>query len=132
MAARVGQEVVKSPGNVTVTSYCTVKDITKTVTPDIKRPGQSMLIFVDLGSGQTRMGGTAFAQCYSQLGDSSPDVERYAWKLDSRTVNFDICIRSRCSYASNLYGHLILTFCFKDHLLMSTDLFFFLKAPICW
>lgn len=78
MAARVGEEVVKSPGNLTISAYCTVPDITKTVTPDLKRPDESSLIFIDLGGGKARLGGTALAQCYEQLGNESPDLENPA------------------------------------------------------
>jgi phosphoribosylformylglycinamidine synthase len=89
MAAVVGHKTVKAPGNVsptlpslllqiveflitdlpilvllqvTVTAYCTVPDITKTVTPDTKSPDGSVLIYVDLGGGKTRLGATALAQ----------------------------------------------------------------------
>lgn len=75
MAARVGQEVVKSPGNLTVPAYCTCSDITKTVTPDIKRPGESVLVLVELPGDKTRMGGTALAQVYNQLGNEAPDLD---------------------------------------------------------
>ena len=33
------------------------------------------LIFVDLSAGKSRLGGTAFAQVYNQLGDSTADLE---------------------------------------------------------
>jgi phosphoribosylformylglycinamidine synthase len=33
------------------------------------------LIFVDLSAGKSRIGGTAFAQVYKQLGDTIIDVE---------------------------------------------------------
>jgi phosphoribosylformylglycinamidine synthase len=45
------------------------------ITPDIKRPGKSKLLFIDLGMGKNRMGGSALAQCYGQLGDESPDLD---------------------------------------------------------
>lgn len=48
------------------------------VTPDLKAPSLKQtgaLIFVDLSAGKSRLGGTAFAQVYNQLGDTSPDVE---------------------------------------------------------
>ena len=48
------------------------------VTPDLKVPSlkeEGSLIFVDLSAGKSRLGGTAFAQVYNQLGDSAPDVE---------------------------------------------------------
>ena len=80
MAARVtdtsgNTEVVKSPGTLVISAYVTCPDITKVITPDIKRPGESKLLFIDLGMGKNRMGGSALAQCYSQVGDESPDVD---------------------------------------------------------
>ncbi len=80
MAARVtdhsgNTEIVKSPGTLVISAYATCPDITKVVTPDIKKPGQSGLLFIDLGKGKNRMGGSALAQCYGQVGDESPDVE---------------------------------------------------------
>ena len=80
MAARVtdasgNTEVVKSPGTLVISAYVTCPDITKVITPDIKRPGESKLLFIDLGMGKNRMGGSALAQCYSQIGDESPDVD---------------------------------------------------------
>ena len=80
MAAKVfgpsgDAEIVKSPGALVISAYATCPDITKVITPDIKNPGQSRLIYIDLGSGKNRLGGSALAQCYSQVGDASPDVE---------------------------------------------------------
>ena len=80
MAARVtdasgNTEVVKSPGTLVISAYVTCPDITKVITPDIKRPGESRLLFIDLGMGKNRLGGSALAQCYSQVGDESPDVD---------------------------------------------------------
>jgi phosphoribosylformylglycinamidine synthase len=78
MAARCGDEVVKAPGELTLTCYVTCPDITKTVTPDLKCPdGGSRLLFVDLGNSNTRMGGSALAQVYNQIGNESPDVEDF-------------------------------------------------------
>jgi phosphoribosylformylglycinamidine synthase len=79
MAARVvsggTSETVKSPGTLVVSAYAPCPDITKVVTPDIKRPGKSRLLFIDLGGGRDRLGGTALAQVYNQVGDASPDVD---------------------------------------------------------
>ncbi|MFZ5997602.1 MAG: phosphoribosylformylglycinamidine synthase [Nitrospirota bacterium] len=80
MAARVtygsGEtEVVKSPGALVISAYATCPDITKVVTPDIKMPGKSKLLFVDMGNGKDRLGGSALAQCYKQVGHESPDVD---------------------------------------------------------
>ncbi len=75
MAAKVGNEIVKSPGQLVISAYAPMKDILKVVTPDIKRPGESRLLFIDLAKGKRRLGGSAIAQCYGQIGDECPDVE---------------------------------------------------------
>ncbi len=75
MATRVGDEIVKSPRELVISAYATMPDITKVITPDIKSPGQSQLIFIDIAGHQARLGGSAFAQVYGQVGNESPDVD---------------------------------------------------------
>jgi phosphoribosylformylglycinamidine synthase len=75
MATRVGEETVKSPRELVISAYATMEDITRVVTPDIKRPGESILIFLDLAEGRNRLGGTALAQTLKQTGQPSPDME---------------------------------------------------------
>ncbi len=69
------EEVVKSPGTLVISAYAPCTDITKTVTPDIKRPGESGLIYIDLGKGRYRTGGSALAQVFGQVGNETPDLE---------------------------------------------------------
>ncbi|MDD3487370.1 MAG: phosphoribosylformylglycinamidine synthase subunit PurQ [Candidatus Moranbacteria bacterium] len=45
------------------------------MTPDFKQPGSSRIIFIDLANGKKRLGGSALAQCYGQLGNECPDLE---------------------------------------------------------
>lgn len=68
-------ETVKSPGTLTISAYVTSPDVTLTVTPDIKRPGKGRLYFIDLSEGQNRLGGSALAQVFEQIGDEPPDIE---------------------------------------------------------
>jgi phosphoribosylformylglycinamidine synthase len=75
MATRVGEEIVKSPRELVISAYATMPDITKVVTPDIKRPGQSQLIFIEISQHKARLGGSALGQVYGQIGDESPDVD---------------------------------------------------------
>ena len=75
MATRVGEETVKSPRQLVISAYASMGDITRVVTPDIKRPGESILLFIDLAEGQNRLGGTALAQTLMQIGDISPDMD---------------------------------------------------------
>ena len=74
MAAQVGDEIVKAPGQVVISAYSSMQDITKVVTPDIKRPGESKLMFIDIAPGKNRLGGSALAQVLGQIGDESPDI----------------------------------------------------------
>ncbi|XP_065283087.1 phosphoribosylformylglycinamidine synthase [Dermacentor albipictus] len=81
MAARVGKDTVKAPGAIVVSTYAPCPDITTTVTPDLKLPcvgKQGLLLYVSLNAGKKRLGGTAFAQCFKQLGDDVPDLEEPA------------------------------------------------------
>lgn len=79
MAAKVktpdGVEVVKSPGSLVISAYAPCPDIQKIITPDIKSPDKSVILFIDLSNGKKRLGGTALAQCMGQLGDETPDME---------------------------------------------------------
>jgi phosphoribosylformylglycinamidine synthase len=75
MATRVGDEIVKSPRELVISAYATMPDITKVVTPDIKKPGHSRLIFIDIAKHKARLGGSALAQGYGQVGNESPDVD---------------------------------------------------------
>jgi phosphoribosylformylglycinamidine synthase len=80
MAARVidgsgRTEIVKAPGSLVISAYVTCPDITKVVSPDLKRPGESRLLLIDLGGGKYRLGGTALAHVYGQIGNESPDLD---------------------------------------------------------
>lgn len=75
MATKLGDEIIKSPGELTISTYVSVPDITKVVTPDIKEAGDSEVWFIDLGEGKNRLGGSAFAQTLNQLGNAVPDVD---------------------------------------------------------
>src|SRR4030065_1663735 len=78
-------EIVKAPGSLVISAYVTCPDITKVITPDIKRPGESRLIYIDLGNGKYRIGGTALAHVYGQVGNESPDLDDH--QLLKRTFN---------------------------------------------
>lgn len=83
MAAKVtnpdgSHETVKSPGTLVISAYVTCPDITKTVTPDFKAPGAGKILLLDLGQGKNRLGASALAQVFGQLGDASPDLDEPA------------------------------------------------------
>jgi phosphoribosylformylglycinamidine synthase len=75
MAAHAAGEVVKAPGNLVISVYVTCPDITKTVTPDLKLGDDGVLLHIDLAKGKRRLGGSALAQVFDQVGDECPDLE---------------------------------------------------------
>uniref|UniRef100_A0A2P2KHD9 phosphoribosylformylglycinamidine synthase n=2 Tax=Rhizophora mucronata TaxID=61149 RepID=A0A2P2KHD9_RHIMU len=75
MAAQAAGEVVKAPGNLVISVYVTCPDITKTVTPELKLGDDGVLLHIDLGKGKRRLGGSALAQAFDQVGDNCPDIE---------------------------------------------------------
>ncbi|KAA0157080.1 hypothetical protein FNF27_01941 [Cafeteria roenbergensis] len=84
MAARCPDgETVKAPGELTITLYGPCTDITGVVTPDLKRPGASVVVYADLSgrkgasglAAAPRLGGTSLAHVFGQLGDVPPDMD---------------------------------------------------------
>jgi phosphoribosylformylglycinamidine synthase len=73
--SRDKREIVRAPGALVISAYATCPDIRQIVTPDIKMPGRSMLLHIDLGRGRYRLGGSSLAHAYRQIGDESPDIE---------------------------------------------------------
>ncbi len=67
---------VTSPLSLVITAFGRVEDVRKTVTPQLRTDkGESSLVLVDLGNGKNRLGATALAQVYKQLGDKPADVD---------------------------------------------------------
>ena len=77
MATMVGKETIKSPRQLVVSLYAAVPDIGRKITPDIKRPDSSLLL-IDLSGGSNRLGGSALAQVYNQIGDTVADLDNPA------------------------------------------------------
>ncbi|KAF2318847.1 hypothetical protein GH714_011157 [Hevea brasiliensis] len=75
MAAHAAGEVVKAPGNLVISVYVTCPDITKTVTPDLKLGDDGLLLHIDMAKGKRRLGASALAQAFDQVGDDCPDLE---------------------------------------------------------
>ncbi len=65
---------VVSPLSVIISGFAPVIDVNKSLTPQLVADDKTSLIFIDLAPGNTRLGGSALAQVYSQLGNRTPDV----------------------------------------------------------
>ena len=100
MATKVGNETVKSPRELVVSAYAPVPDITRVVTPDIKKPGQSELVFIDLSLRAGRLGGSVLAQAYNQIGNESPDINNPGL-LESTNCHIN-CLKAILSESSKI------------------------------
>ncbi|WP_087024369.1 phosphoribosylformylglycinamidine synthase [Thaumasiovibrio subtropicus] len=70
------QREVTAPLSLIITAFGRVEDVRNTVTPQLRTDkGDSSLVLIDLGNGQNRLGATALAQVYKQLGDKAADVD---------------------------------------------------------
>ncbi|MDY5779450.1 MAG: phosphoribosylformylglycinamidine synthase [Succinivibrionaceae bacterium] len=69
------KEVI-SPLSLIISSFARVEDVRLTKTPQLRTDmGETSLIYIDLGLGKNRLGASALAQVYKQLGKETPDVE---------------------------------------------------------
>ncbi|RUR53549.1 phosphoribosylformylglycinamidine synthase [Vreelandella populi] len=67
---------VTSPLAAVITGFAPVTDALATLTPQINlEQDESDLILIDLGNGQNRLGGSALAQVYGQVGNTCPDLD---------------------------------------------------------
>ncbi len=70
------QKSVTSPISLVVTAFANTTDVRKTLTPQLRTDlGDTALILIDLGNGKNRMGGSALAQVYAEIGHVAPDVD---------------------------------------------------------
>jgi len=68
---------VTAPLSLIITAFAPVDRIDRTWTPALRRledVGDTVLLFVDLAGARSRMGGSALAQVFGQVGDEAPDV----------------------------------------------------------
>lgn len=109
-----GQEKnVVAPLSVVISAFAPVEHISRTLTPQLQTDkGDTDLIFIDLGKGQNRLGGSALAQVYQQLGHIPPDVDDPALLLAFfkaiQTLNSDHLI---LAYHDRSDGGLFVTLC---------------------
>jgi phosphoribosylformylglycinamidine synthase len=71
------KKAVVSPLSLVVTAFAPTPDARRTLTPQLRTDcGETDLILIDLGGGNNRLGGSVLANCYGELGDHSPDLEK--------------------------------------------------------
>ncbi len=72
------KKAVTAPLSLVVTAFSPVTDARLTVTPQLRPAVDASLVLLDLGRGANRMGGSALAQSYGQVGDTVPDMDSAA------------------------------------------------------
>ncbi|MFW6343040.1 MAG: phosphoribosylformylglycinamidine synthase, partial [Halothiobacillaceae bacterium] len=71
------ERAVVSPLSLIISGFAPVTDVRRTLTP-LLAEGDTELLLVDLGSGRNRLGGSALAQVYREVGETVPDVDEPA------------------------------------------------------
>ncbi|GED23279.1 phosphoribosylformylglycinamidine synthase [Halomonas halmophila] len=75
-AGELEEKSVTAPLSLITTGFAPVTDALRTLTPEIDMArDESDLILVDLGGARNRLGGSALAQVYGQVGDECPDLD---------------------------------------------------------
>ncbi|MCF6767946.1 phosphoribosylformylglycinamidine synthase [Thiotrichales bacterium 19S11-10] len=71
------EKSVISPVSLVATAFAPVDDVRRTLSPQLALDSSSetRLILIDLSNGKNRLGGSALAQVYSELGEETPDIE---------------------------------------------------------
>ncbi len=73
------RKAVVAPVSLIVSAFAPVGDVRRTWTPQLRTDlGPTMLLLVDLGAGQNRLGGSALAQVHGELGSVPPDLDSAA------------------------------------------------------
>ncbi len=69
------QKRITAPVSLIVSAFASVADIRLSLTPQLQQLDDTILLLIDLGRGQNRLGGSILAQIVSQTGDAPPDVD---------------------------------------------------------
>jgi phosphoribosylformylglycinamidine synthase len=68
-------KAVTAPLSLIITAFAPCPDARDTLTPQLVADFDTTLLLIDLGQSKNRMGGSALAQVYKQVGDVAPDVD---------------------------------------------------------
>jgi phosphoribosylformylglycinamidine synthase len=95
------QKRVTAPMSLIVSAFAPVTDVRRALTPQLRTDqGETVLLFVDLGGGKNRLGGSALAQVLGQLGDVPANLDDA-----TRLVGFFAAIRQLAADGAILAYH---------------------------
>lgn len=69
-------KAVTAPVSLVVSAFTPVPDVRGSVTPQLQPDTTASLVLIDLGRRNNRLGGSALAQVYAQMGNTVPDIEQ--------------------------------------------------------
>jgi phosphoribosylformylglycinamidine synthase len=123
------KEVI-APLSLIISAFARVNDVRETLTPQLRTDcGETELILIDLGGGKNRLGGSALAQVYEQLGDAVPDLSSTG-EIDMLKGLFSVIQKLRrtnqmIAYHDRSDGGLFVTLCemaFAGHVGVTVNL----------
>jgi phosphoribosylformylglycinamidine synthase len=79
MTQKYGEEKVFSPGTVIISAAAEVSDVKKIVSPVVVNKSNTHIYYIDFSFDALKLGGSAFAQSLSKLGDEAPTVKDAAY-----------------------------------------------------
>lgn len=104
------EKSVTSPLSLIISAFAPVTDVAKTLTPQLVDT-PSRLVLIDLGVGMARLGGSAIAQAYSQIGNQAPDINPDSLKNFFKTVQLLNSEGLLLAYHDRSDGGLFATLC---------------------
>lgn len=120
-----GKEVT-APLSLIITGFAPVINTHKTFTPQLQSNANTALVFIDLAHGKQRLGGSALAQVYKQIGHEAPDVEdatllKNFFNAMQKVKETDIVLAYHDRSDGGLFAT-IAEMCFAGHVGASVDL----------
>ena len=118
---------VTAPLSLIISAFAPVTDVRKAVTPQLRTDvGDTTLVLIDLARGKQRLGASALAQVYAQLGDDCADVES-ADILRAFFAAMQQCLQQQLllAYHDRSDGGLVVTLCemaFAGHCGIEVDI----------
>ncbi len=65
-----------APVSAIISAFAPVADVRRTLTPQLRaNAGPTRLLLIDLGNGKNRLGGSALAQVFGEIGQTPPDLD---------------------------------------------------------
>jgi phosphoribosylformylglycinamidine synthase len=108
-----GAHSVQAPVSLIVSAFAPVSDVRRTWTPELRcDAGATVLLLIDLGSGRNRLGGSALAQVYGEIGEEPPDADEPRRLIQLSAALADLRARELVlAYHDRSDGGLFVTLC---------------------